>query len=126
MDSGALPVFLRMLQHDDPKEQAATAACLWTLAFDKAVRQRIKDHEGLVAALEVTAKSEQHAVRKNAVGALWIIKGENDHSTSSSKRDCRSCLTEGRKEGGVRRGGERCGRRELRKERGETEGANYG
>ena len=85
LESGALPVFLRMLQHDDPKEHASTAACLWTLSFDKAVRTRIKEHEGLLAALETVAKSDNHAVRKSAMGALWVIKGENDPGTSSSK-----------------------------------------
>lgn len=73
-----------MLQHDDPKEQSTAAKCIWTLSFDKNVRQKIMEQEGLVSALELLAKSEHSEVKKNAQGALWIIKGENDPTTSSS------------------------------------------
>ncbi|XP_070182482.1 uncharacterized protein [Littorina saxatilis] len=83
VEAGALPVFLKMLQHDDAKEQATTAHCVWTLAFDKGVRQKITDYEGLVPALETLAASDNKQVKKAAVGALWIIKGENDPGTST-------------------------------------------
>lgn len=85
VEAGALPVFLRMLQHDDPKEQSSTAHCIWTLSFDKTVRQKIIEHEGLVAALENLSKNENSEVRKNCLGALWMIKGENDPATTTSK-----------------------------------------
>ncbi|PVD36234.1 hypothetical protein C0Q70_03212 [Pomacea canaliculata] len=83
VEAGALPVFLRMLQHDDPKEQSSTAHCIWTLSFDKTVRQKIIEHEGLVAALENLSKNENSEVRKNCLGALWMIKGENDPATTT-------------------------------------------
>ena len=85
IEAEALPVFMKMLQHDDPKEQASTSHCVWTLAFDKTVRQHIKDHEGMIAALETLAKGENPTVKKSALGALWVIKGENDPNTSTSK-----------------------------------------
>ncbi|KAK7481464.1 hypothetical protein BaRGS_00027315, partial [Batillaria attramentaria] len=90
VEAGALPVFLKMLQHDDPKEQATTATCIWTLAFDKTARQKIIECEGLVPALEALEKSEHGPVKKAAVGALWIIKGENDPSSTRPKSAMKS------------------------------------
>ena len=94
-----------MLRHNDPKEQATAAECIWTLAFDKNVRQAILEFKDLVPALEDLAASTAapsssssstpgaaaaaedstnsqpsltSLVRKNVQGALWLIKGDND------------------------------------------------
>ena len=95
-----------MLKHSDQKEQATAAECIWTLSFDKNVRQAILEFPDLVPALEELASSTTpppsaspssssvdtagagsspslaSIVRKNVQGALWLIKGDNDPSNN--------------------------------------------
>ncbi|XP_012942420.1 uncharacterized protein LOC101845869 [Aplysia californica] len=85
IEEGALGDFLSMLRHTDPKEQANSAECIWTLSFDKTVRQAIIDFPELVPALEELQEHENTVVRKNVKGALWLIKGENDPAASSNR-----------------------------------------
>ena len=78
IEEGAIPLFMKMLLHDDPREHSVTARCIWTLSFDKGVRQKLIDYESLVPTLEKLADSSEKDVHKNASGALWILKGEID------------------------------------------------
>ncbi|GFR88272.1 hypothetical protein ElyMa_002513400 [Elysia marginata] len=57
LEEGVLVDLTAMLRHNDPKEQATAAECIWTLAFDKNVRQAILEFPDLVPALEDLAKS---------------------------------------------------------------------
>lgn len=85
IDEDSLPLFYRMLQQDDVREQSTAARTLWTLSFDKTVQEKIKGYEGLVPTLEKLQEHSDKSVSKNAKGALWIIKEENEQNTSSSK-----------------------------------------
>ena len=67
-----------MLNYKDTGEQQAAARTLWTLAFDKDAKERIKEEEGCVEALEKLSESEEPGVKKAANGALWIIKGKSE------------------------------------------------
>ena len=79
VDEGALPLFVQMLQRKKAEEHAASAQCLWTLSFDKDVRQKILDEPGCVDTLETLVESEDKAVRLAAKGALWKLKKEEEH-----------------------------------------------
>uniref|UniRef100_A0A2C9JLY3 TIR domain-containing protein n=1 Tax=Biomphalaria glabrata TaxID=6526 RepID=A0A2C9JLY3_BIOGL len=85
IEEGALSDFTQMLRHTDPREQSSAAECLWTLAFDKTVRQTIVESPDLVPALEELKNSENSLVKNNVQGALWMIKGENDPAASVSR-----------------------------------------
>ena len=85
VDEGALPLFLKMLQHDDVREQSSAARIIWTLSFDKDVRQKIKDFPELVPILEKLTESTNKSLQNNASGALWVIRGDNDVTKESSK-----------------------------------------
>ena len=85
VDEGALPLFLKMLQHDDVREQSSSARIIWTLSFDKDVRQKIKDFPELVPILEKLTESTNKSLQNNASGALWVIRGDNDVTKESSK-----------------------------------------
>lgn len=71
-----------MLQHMDPKEQSISAECLWSLSFDRNVRQKVLVFPDLMDALENLKDSENYIVRRNVGGALWLIKGKNDQTTT--------------------------------------------
>ncbi|XP_059141325.1 uncharacterized protein LOC131929220 isoform X2 [Physella acuta] len=85
IEEGALEDFVQMLRFTDLREQANTAECLWTLAFDKTVRQTIIDFPDLVPALEELKNSENPLVKNNVQGALWMIRGENDPTASVAR-----------------------------------------
>ncbi|GFN81245.1 hypothetical protein PoB_000775100 [Plakobranchus ocellatus] len=108
LEEGVLDDLRAILRHTDPKEQASAAECIWTLAFDKSVRQAIIEFPDLVPALEELAKSTSSAsspqtstaaaaaapgggpslnsiVRKNVQGALWLIKGDNDPTSNTTR-----------------------------------------
>lgn len=87
MEEGALPLFLKMLQHDDVREQGAAARVVWTLAFDKDVRVKVLENTELISMLEKLTDSTNKSVQTNANGALWVLKGENDVSREASKYD---------------------------------------
>ncbi|XP_041356433.1 uncharacterized protein LOC121373745 [Gigantopelta aegis] len=85
IDEGAIPLFMKMLLHDDPREHSVTARCIWTLSFDKGVKQKFIDYQNLVPTLEKLADSSDKEVHKNASGALWILKGEIDPTSERPK-----------------------------------------
>ncbi|BFZ13606.1 hypothetical protein BsWGS_16645 [Bradybaena similaris] len=85
VEEGALADFCQMLLHTDPKEQATSAECLWTLSFDKNVRQMINDFPELLAALDSLKDSENAVVQKNVRGAHWLLHGENEASATSTR-----------------------------------------
>lgn len=85
IEEGALEDFVQMLHFTDLREQANTAECLWTLTFDKTVRQTIIDFPDLVPALEELKNSENPLVKNNVQGALWMIRGENDPTASVAR-----------------------------------------
>lgn len=85
IEEDALPNFLRMLQHDDVREQSTTARAIWTLSFDKHVRDRIVEFPELVPSLEKLKESTNKNVQGHAKGALWIINGENDVSKAANR-----------------------------------------
>ncbi|KAL5019742.1 hypothetical protein ScPMuIL_002634 [Solemya velum] len=84
IEENALPIFLRMLQHDDVREHTTTARAIWTLSFDKHVRDQIIEFPEIVPNLEKLQESTNKNVQTNANGALWIINGENDASRAAS------------------------------------------
>ena len=85
IEEGALALFLKMLQHDDVREQSSAARIIWTLSFDKDVRQKINDFPELVPTLEKLTESTNKSLQTNTTGALWVIRGDNDVSKESSK-----------------------------------------
>lgn len=84
VEEGALPLFLKMLQHDDVREQSSAARIIWTLSFDKDVRQKIKDFPELVPILEKLTESTNKSLQTNTTGALWVIRGDNDVSRETN------------------------------------------
>ena len=78
-------MFVRMLQHDDVREQGSAARVIWTLAFDKDVRVKLLEHTELITTLEKLCDSTNKSVQTNTNGALWVIKGENEVSREASK-----------------------------------------
>ena len=85
IEEGALPLFLKMLQHDDVREQSSAARIIWTLSFDKDVRQKIKDFPELVPIIEKLTESTNKSLQTNTTGALWVIRGDNDVSRETSE-----------------------------------------
>ena len=83
----ALPHFLAMLNFNLVDEQRAAARAIWNLAFDEEVRKKIKDHPGLVEALEKLAKnSDDEQVRKSCKGALWVIQEKSRESAAKMEK----------------------------------------
>lgn len=74
-----------MLQNEDVREQGSAARVIWTLAFDKNVRQKILENTEVISTLEKLCDSTNKSVQTNANGALWVIKGENEVSREASK-----------------------------------------
>ena len=81
MEAEALPLFIKMMNDDDLEEQAAATKAIWTLAFDKSARERIRAEDGCVAALEALQKSEDPTVKRHADGALWVIMEKNNEQS---------------------------------------------
>ena len=77
---------LAMLKHSDQKEHASASECIWTLSFDKKVRQDIEDYPDLLAAMEEHKDSDSPIVKKNVRGALWVARGENDPTTDPNSK----------------------------------------
>ncbi|XP_052786989.1 uncharacterized protein LOC128222153 isoform X2 [Mya arenaria] len=86
IEENALPSFLKMLQHEDVREQSSAARVIWTLAFDKDVRKQFLNNEELMTILQKLTESTNKSVQTNASGALWVIKGENEISRESRNR----------------------------------------
>lgn len=86
VEEGAIPLFLLMLQHEDVREQSSAARIVWTLSFDKDVRQKLIESKDLISALEKLTESTNKSVQQNANGSLWIIKGENDISREAKPK----------------------------------------
>ena len=74
-----------MLQHDDVREQSSAARIIWTLSFDKDVRQKINEFPELVPTLGKLTESTNKSLQTNTMGALWVIRGDNDVSKETSK-----------------------------------------
>lgn len=90
IEEGALPLFLKMLQHDDVREQSSAARIIWTLSFDKDVRQKIHEFPELVPTLEKLTESTNKSLQTNTTGALWVIRGDNDVSKESRPKSAKS------------------------------------
>lgn len=67
-----------MLKRDSIDEQTVATKAVWTLSFDKDVAQKIREFEDLMPTLEKLTGSPDKNVEKNAKGALFVLKGEND------------------------------------------------
>jgi len=85
IEENSIPLFLKMLQQDNVREQSSAARVIWTLAFDKDVRPKILENVEIMAALQKLSESTNKSVQNNAGGALWVLKGENEISRETSK-----------------------------------------
>ncbi|XP_052267989.1 uncharacterized protein LOC127869450 isoform X1 [Dreissena polymorpha] len=85
IEEDALPQFIKMLKHEDVREQSSAARIVWTLAFDKDVRQKLVENEELMTLLKKLGDSTNKSLQTNANGALWVIKGENEVSRESKE-----------------------------------------
>ncbi|XP_064596403.1 uncharacterized protein LOC135463013 [Liolophura sinensis] len=79
VEEGALQSFLIMLQHDDIREESMAARAIWTLSFDKNVRQKILEMTELIDMLEKMTQSPDENLSKSCIGALWVIREEADN-----------------------------------------------
>ena len=78
VDKGVIPVAIKMLATEDTSCHSSACRLLWTLSFDKNVREKIKENSELMELLDGLKTSPDSQVKKNASGALWVIGGEND------------------------------------------------
>ena len=67
-----------MLKRVSIEEQTVSTKAIWTLSFDKDVAQKIREFEDMMPTLEKLTASPDKNVEKNAKGALFVLKGEND------------------------------------------------
>ncbi|KAK3578382.1 hypothetical protein CHS0354_025476 [Potamilus streckersoni] len=81
----ALPLFIKMLESQDVREQASCARCIWTLSFRKKACKRIIEFPKLVQILEKLTDSDNKTLQENARGALWILNGQNEASKAATR-----------------------------------------
>lgn len=96
VEKGALPHFVHMLETGDEDEKTAVCQCLWTLSFDKEVRQMIIDEAGCELKLQELTEHEDKELRRAARGAMWKLRGEAAHETS---RETEKGSEEGKRHG---------------------------
>lgn len=87
VDGGALPLFVKMMEHNIEEEQYAASRTTWTLAFDKNVREKIISEPGCMESLDKLALNGCDKVRKTAKGALWVINDSATHNKEERGED---------------------------------------
>ncbi|XP_033100617.1 uncharacterized protein LOC117104068, partial [Anneissia japonica] len=79
IESKGLETLKKVLSFHDNTEQVQAIKAIWSLAFDEDYsRPALIADQGILPLLEKLAKSGDKEVRKNAQGALWVVKGNTD------------------------------------------------
>ncbi|XP_070553248.1 uncharacterized protein [Ptychodera flava] len=75
VEVGVLPLLVQLLQDGNSlEEQRLSATALWTLAFHKDNKDKIRKAKGCVKALERLKGEEDAGLKKACAGALWELK----------------------------------------------------
>ncbi|KAJ8391656.1 hypothetical protein AAFF_G00087970 [Aldrovandia affinis] len=88
-DSGAIPIFLDMMQSEDSRDRLFATKVIWQLAFNGTLREKLKDNEALMSTLEGLSKDSSKAVSNAAQGAQWVIQKQAEEK-SRTKPDAQS------------------------------------
>ncbi|XP_077984441.1 uncharacterized protein LOC144439064 isoform X2 [Glandiceps talaboti] len=92
---GALPLLVQLLKPTcTTTEQRLAATAIWTLAFHKDNKVRIRKEEGCIEALKRLQSSDDKSLSKACNGALWELR-EDDKVNTVTATNLTGGLTQG-------------------------------